>query len=211
MTQPKIQLYWYWTTNPQKIRLVLEEWQLTYECIKIDLARGGQHSHTYGQLNPRHKVPTLKVGDAVLWESGAALTYLAQVFPQMWPTQPSDQGQALSLLFMESTIFQRLAGTHYWQQVIQPRFGKTPNQDKIATAASQLQPIYTILKSQLGENDFLFGTITAVDYAFAPWLPHLDLDGWPVLKGWRDRLMSRGAWSRAEMRQELTALKHPKK
>ena len=40
MTQPEIQLYWYWTTNPQKIRLVLEEWQLTYTCIKIDLARG---------------------------------------------------------------------------------------------------------------------------------------------------------------------------
>ena len=210
MPQPEIQLYWYWTTNPQKIRLVLEEWHLPYKCITIDLAQSEQHSNFYAQLNPRHKVPTLKVGDAILWESGAAIAYLAQNHSQIWPTSHAEQAQALSLLFMESAIFQRLAGTHFWQQVIHPRLGKKPNLDKIAAAAHQLKPIYQILTQQLGQKDFLFGSISAIDYAFAPWLPHLDLEEWPKILGWRSRLMNRPAWERAELRQDLTSLNHSK-
>ena len=42
-------------------------------------------------------------------------------------------------------------------------------------AAKQLQPIYHILSDQLADQEYLFGTVSIVDYAFAPWLPHLDL------------------------------------
>ena len=205
MSTAKITLYWYWTTNPQKIRLALEEWSLPYSLVTVDLARGAQHDSRYTMLNPRGKVPTLTVGEAVLWESGAALMYLAQNYPQIWPKEPADQGQALSLLFMESAIFQRLAGTHYWQQVIQPRLGKTPNLDKIAVAAQQLQPIYQILSLQLANQDYLFGEMSVVDCAFAPWLPHLNLSDWPSLSAWRSRLMARSSWQASELRQKLTA------
>lgn len=204
MTSFSIILYWYWTTNPQKIRLALEDVDTPYTLKRINLSKAEHRTEAYATLNPRMKVPTLQVGDAVLWESGAALMYLSKIFPQLWPSTAQAEGQALSLLFMESSVFQRHAGTHYWQKVIQPRLGNTPNEDKIKSAAHQIQPLLQILKTQLASSDYLFGDFSLVDCAFAPWLPHLDLSGWPLLIEWRYRLMNRASWEKAELRQTLT-------
>ena len=73
-----MKLYGYWTSNPQKIRLALEEIGEPYEYEYLDLAQGHQKTPEFKVLHPRQKVPLLVDGDAVLWESGAALVYLSQ-------------------------------------------------------------------------------------------------------------------------------------
>ena len=35
-----MQLFWFWSTNPQKIRLALEKLNLPYELLTIDLFMG---------------------------------------------------------------------------------------------------------------------------------------------------------------------------
>jgi len=52
-------LYWYWSFNPQKARLALEELELEYSLVTVDLSRGGQHADLIGELNPNKKVPVL--------------------------------------------------------------------------------------------------------------------------------------------------------
>src|SRR5262249_24052266 len=42
----------------------------------IDLIKGEQKSPQYAALNPNMRMPTLKDGDYVLWESNAILQYL---------------------------------------------------------------------------------------------------------------------------------------
>ncbi|TMK02821.1 MAG: glutathione S-transferase family protein [Alphaproteobacteria bacterium] len=48
----------------------------------LDLIKGEQKSPQYAALNPNMRMPTLKEGDYVLWESNAILQYLAAKRPQ---------------------------------------------------------------------------------------------------------------------------------
>ena len=48
-----ITLYWYWTTNPQKIRLALEELKLSYTLQKIHLGYGEHRKNEYKKIHPR--------------------------------------------------------------------------------------------------------------------------------------------------------------
>ena len=50
-------LYWFWSANPQKARLALEELGLGYSLVTVDLAQGGQYTDLVGELNPNRKVP----------------------------------------------------------------------------------------------------------------------------------------------------------
>jgi glutathione S-transferase len=202
----QITLYWYWSTNPQKLSLALEELGFDYDKIKISIGKKENKSPQYLALNPRGLVPTLTVGDAVLWESGAALMYLAAHTQTLWPTSPVLLGKAMSLLFMETATFQSLAGTHYYQKVISPLLGKTPNIERLKTAEGQIQPILKILSDTLEEGDYLLGNFSLVDCAFAPWLPHIDFHSHPRLFRWRSRLMARPSWAASGLSQEITSL-----
>lgn len=184
-------LYWYWTTNPQKIRLALEELGLSYSLKEMNLMSGEHNSDEYKKIHPRSKVPALQIDGDVLWESGAALMYLAKRENRLWPTNDVD---ALNFLFLESAIFQKLAGVHFYQKKIKPLLGKKTNWKAISETNHKLEPLLAMLRDQLQDQEYICGTFSVVDCAFAPWLPVLDLDRWPILEQWKERLMQRPSW-----------------
>ncbi len=194
-----IRLHWYWSTNPQKVRLALEELGLTYQRLKVELGRKEQKRPEYLEIHPRGQVPALEIDSAVLWESGAALAYLGQREGRLWPESAPQRAKALSLLFFETGAFQQLAGKHYRNLVIAPILGKDENLQELSEAREQIRPLLAVLEGQL-EGDYLLGEITVVDLAFAPWLPHLDLKGFPKLVAWRERLRSRPSWKACGIR-----------
>ena len=99
-------LYWHWTTNPQKIRLALEEWSINHKLIQIHLGKGENRSAEYRSIHPKGSVPTLVYNNQVYWESNAALLALAQDHPELMPgTETADHAEALNLLFMEACTF----------------------------------------------------------------------------------------------------------
>ena len=55
---------------------------IDYKLHMVDLRKGEQKSPQYAALNPNMRMPTLKDGDFVLWESNAILQYLAGARPQ---------------------------------------------------------------------------------------------------------------------------------
>ena len=72
-------------TNPQSrgriIRWMLEEVGQPYKTEVLDYASTMKGS-AYLAINPMGKVPALRHGDAVVTETGAICTYLADAFPQ---------------------------------------------------------------------------------------------------------------------------------
>ena len=56
----------------------------------LDLIKGDQKSLEYAALNPNMRMPTLKDGDYVLWESNAIMQYLASKRPESG-LLPSDE------------------------------------------------------------------------------------------------------------------------
>jgi glutathione S-transferase len=77
---------------------------LDCELNPIDLGRGDQLTPEYLALNPNRKMPTLKDGEFVLWESNAILFYMAAKRPEsgLWPSALRGQADVLRWLAWES-------------------------------------------------------------------------------------------------------------
>jgi len=188
-------LYWYWTTNPQKIRLALEEWSIEHTLIKVHLGKRENRTSEYRSIHPKSSVPTLLHKGSTYWESNAGLLGLALDYPDMLPTiGTSAYAQALNLLFMEACTFQRWAGVHFMEQKIHPLIGKGTDQAALDEAHRRLQSSFDILEKQLDGNAHLFERFSVVDCAFAPWLPYLHLSKYPNMTKWLERLSERDSW-----------------
>src|SRR5262249_36443574 len=77
-----IELYW-GSGSPfaWRVMLTLEVKGLAYESKLLEFSKGEHKTPVYLQLNPRGKVPTLKDGDFVLYESLAIMSYLDRKYP----------------------------------------------------------------------------------------------------------------------------------
>ena len=62
-----------------RTRLVLAGKGIAHELVEVDLRNKPEWLR---ELNPRNRVPVLKDGDAVLWESEALNEYLEEIRPE---------------------------------------------------------------------------------------------------------------------------------
>lgn len=190
-----MRLHWFWSTNPQKVRLALEELGLDYDLVEVDLAQGEHKQADFLALHPRGKVPALEIDGGVCWESNAALEYLGMREGRLWPSEPVGLTEALSLLHMESGAFQDQAGVYFYNRVVRPFAGKEGDPERVAQAAKKIAPLLTVLDDRLDGKDYLLGDFSVVDCAYAPWLPVLDLDDYQNVGAWRERLKARPSWA----------------
>ena len=77
----------------------LEQVGCEYDDEIIDLPNGAQHDRRFTNINPRGKVPALLIGDALLTENAAILSWLNTEFPpaKLLPT-PNDELEAARFL-----------------------------------------------------------------------------------------------------------------
>jgi glutathione S-transferase len=74
---------YYWPGASSLVpHIVLEETGAPYELELVNLAQGEHKAAGYLKINPHGKVPALRVGDTVLTENVAILTFLARRFPE---------------------------------------------------------------------------------------------------------------------------------
>src|SRR5215831_174610 len=65
-----------------KVMALANHLGLDWSLRMLDLTKGEQRAPEYAALNPNMRMPTLKEGDYVLWESSAILQYLASKKPE---------------------------------------------------------------------------------------------------------------------------------
>ncbi len=98
--------------------IALEEAAADYEARWfIDEDAGEQRSEAYLRINPRGKVPALRLADGtVLVENIAIQTYIARTHPaaKLLPHDPVGEAQALSMMsFFASAVHPAFA--HFWR------------------------------------------------------------------------------------------------
>lgn len=80
------------SSNVQLVMWAVGELGIQHERLDYGHVHGGLDTPGYGVLNPHRKVPVLKDGDLVVWESGAILRYLAARYGAggaFWPADPA--------------------------------------------------------------------------------------------------------------------------
>jgi glutathione S-transferase len=85
--------------------IVLEESGEKYEPHPVDLANGEQRTEAYLKINPRGRVPALRLDDgSIVTENTAILPYLGKRF-RLWPTDQTGETRALSVIgFFAATV-----------------------------------------------------------------------------------------------------------
>lgn len=79
------------SSNVQMVMWTVAELGLAHERLDYGHRHGGLDSDEFGALNPHRKVPVLKDGDLVIWESAAIVRYLAARYGDggaFWPGDP---------------------------------------------------------------------------------------------------------------------------
>jgi glutathione S-transferase len=164
-----IELYW-GSGSPfaWRVMLTLEVKGLAYESKLLEFSKGENKAPAYLQLNPRGKVPTLKDGDFVIYESLAIMSYLDRKYPdpQLFGETPEETGLIWRML-AECESYLVSAG----DKVVRPIFfGK--GLDKVAEIEQAAQTLRHELKKiaeRLAASHWLVGDkISAADIGVFP-------------------------------------------
>ncbi len=192
-----ITLYTAATPNGHKAAIMLRETALPHEVQAVDLGKGEQHTPEFVALSPNHKIPVIadaNTGQAI-FESGAILIYLADKSGLFLAADPARRSIALQLLFMQVGHVGPMLGQLWWS-----RHGtKEPNPAALERYTRETNRLYGVIDRRLGEARFIAGEEYSIaDIAMFPWLrTHgelgIDIDAYPRLKDWLDRIDSRPA------------------
>ncbi len=164
-----IELYW-GSGSPfaWRVMLTLEVKGLAYESKLLEFSKGEHKTPAYLKLNPRGKVPTLKDGDFVVYESVAMMAYLDRKYPE--PPLFGRTAEETGLIWQ--TISE---GESYFQpagdKLVRPMFfGKGLDQvEEIGQAAETLRGELKAVDERLARSHWLVGgQISAADISLFP-------------------------------------------
>lgn len=202
-----MKLYWFWSFNPQKVRLALNELGVAHEIVKVDLFRREQQQPEFLKLNPAGKVPVLEDDGMVLAESNAILVYLGEKTGRLWPADPRQRGAALRWLFFEARHVSDPLGACWFYDYVAPKVRIPVDEAARSRANEQLPGILGLVETQLGANRWLLGEdFSLVDCCYGAAFDALSrsrfsLADFPAIRGYLDRVRERPAWEKCEFRR----------
>ena len=181
------------STYVRTARMVCAEKHVEYQLKPLEF-----RDESHRALHPFLRMPVMRVGELVLYETLAIATYVDEAFegPRLMPGNPAGRARALQWV---STC----SGYLYPDLVQSLLKGDDPSEDELNAARRDLE----IVDLQLREGLFLLGSeaylcdlFLAPMIAFAqahPAAPRLfrALDG---IMAWRDRIASRNSFSETQ-------------
>ncbi len=155
-------------TNPQS-RAAMTHWMLE-ECgaaYRTELMEYGKNMKSPGYLavNPMGKVPAIKHGNTVVTETGAILSYLADLFPEKKLAPPvGERGEYYRWMYFVAGPCEAAMSNHSvgWEPApeMQPRFGY----------GSYLRTVDTMEKAVTGKTYIAADHFTGADLYVASFL-----------------------------------------
>lgn len=188
--------------NVQKVIWALEETGVAYDHVPLGGKFGGLDDPAYRAMNPNGKVPTLRDGDLIMWESHAIVRYLAATYGAgLWPADSKARAVADQWTDWTATTFQPAWIDVFWLFVRTP----TAQHDKVAIGKALAASFnaYGILDQRLATTPFLAGDVlTYADIVAGAsmhrWMTmEIQRPDLPHLAAWYQRLNARPAFQKA--------------
>lgn len=197
---------WTWPTpNGHKVHIMLEELDLPYRVVPVNIGKGDQFRPEFLAITPNHRIPAIVDPEGpegkpfTLFESAAILVYLAEkTGSALLPTSGAARYRAL-----EWTMFQ-MGG-------VGPMFGQYNHfanyaPERIAYPieryTNEVARLHRVLDKRLAAGAFLAGADYSIaDICTFPWIRNaerrgIDLAHYPHLRRWHDAVAARPAVQR---------------
>ena len=196
---------WTWPTpNGHKVHIALEELELPYRVVPVNIGKGEQFTPAFLAITPNHRIPAIVDPEGPggrpleLFESGAILIYLAEKTGKLIPHDPAARYACLQWLMFQ------MGG-------VGPMFGQYGHfhnyaPEKIGYAmdryANEVRRLHGVLEKRLSEVPYLAGEDYSIaDIATYPWLRFperrgIDFAEFPAVKRWFEAIDARPAVQR---------------
>ena len=194
-----IDLYYWPTPNGRKISIMLEECELEYRVIPVDIGVGDQFKPDFLRISPNNRIPAIVDTDtgASVFEGGAILIYLAEKAGRLLPGDEVQRREALQWLFWQAANLGPMAGqlSHFI------RYSRDKYEYALDRYGNEYDRLLAVMDVRLRDRPFLAGGYTIADIASFPWvMPYRrlgnDLGRFPNLRKWFDTLKERPAVQR---------------
>ncbi|YAF96519.1 MAG: glutathione S-transferase family protein [Nodularia sp. CChRGM 3473] len=166
------------------VQWYLEELEVAYEFVLLDMQAGEHRQPEYLKINPIGKVPAIVDGDFQLWESGAILLYLADKYGKT-SHSPEERGVFSQwVLFANATL-----GPGIFVEANRER--EMPRLLTFLNDIFERQPF--LLGDEFSVADVAVGSILA----YIPIMLKLDLKDYPGVLNYIQRMSERPAFQKS--------------
>ena len=199
-----IEVYSWPTPNGHKVHIMLEECDLPYKVIPVDIGAGAQFEPGFLSISPNNKIPAIVDPDGPegkpisLFESGAILLYLAGRTGRLLPSSTAAKYEVLQwLMFQMGGVGPMLGQAHHFRIYAPEKIEYAINR-----YSNEARRLYGVINKRLAASTYLGGPEYSIaDIATFPWLRSwknqgVELGDYPHLKGWFDEISARPAVQR---------------
>jgi GST-like protein len=156
------------TPNGRKPIIMLEELEVPYQVVPVNIAAGEQFRPEFLGISPNNKIPAMvddgaDGGSLTLFESGAILTYLAERYGKLLAPSGHTRYRTLQWLYWQIGDLGPMAGQLGF-------FAKKDDPLALQHFTAEVQRLFNVLDSGLGSEPYLAGQAYSIaDIATYTW------------------------------------------
>ena len=193
------------TPNGWKVSIMLEECELPFRVLPVNLGKGEQLAESFLAISPNGRIPAIVDHDPAdggapipVFETAAILIYLAEKTGRFLPTDLRARKEVLEWLVWQAAGLGPMLGQHGHFKLY------APERIEYATQRYRREALrlYGVLESRLAKVSYVGGgEYSIADMACFPWIQtwkaqEIPIDEYPHLRRWYDLLKSRPALHR---------------
>jgi GST-like protein len=167
-----IDLHYWPTPNGWKISIALEEMELPYRIVPVNIGRGDQFKPEFLAISPNNRMPAIVDHDPIgggeplsIFETGAILLYLAEKSGKFLPEDLRGRYEVVQWLMWQMGGLGPMLGQYGHFKLYAPEeieYG-------IERYGAEARRLYGVLNYRLEGREFICGDYSIADTACWPW------------------------------------------
>ena len=194
-----IDLYYWPTPNGWKISIALEEMELPYRTVPVNIGRGEQFEPGFLAISPNNRMPAIVDhepeggGEPIpVFESGAILLYLADKTGRFLPRDLRGRVEVTEWLMWQIGGLGPMLGQNHHFRV----YAADNLQYAVDRYTNETGRLYGVLDKRLKGREYICGDYSIADMACWPWIvPHerqgQQLADFPNVNRWYETMKTR--------------------
>ncbi|HEV7554626.1 MAG TPA: glutathione S-transferase family protein [Kofleriaceae bacterium] len=199
--------------HSRRVTVLIHELGLDIEIQSVDVRPPGMGGHNgspeFLAINPNGKVPVLREGDFVLWESNAIMWYLAERHGDtpLWPRDPQRKASIAKWQVWQAAHLSPAADGLMFEAFVRPMMKQQTDPAVLESLTRSFHRWCKILDDALATCEYLANdAFTCADIAAASALMYAPMAKMPIepyanLGAWLARIHARPSWQATEPRR----------